>query len=43
MFREKTHTTKALVNTFVTTYGVANGVHSSIVNSEVTLDGLFEE
>ncbi len=42
LFREKTHTTKALVNTFVTTYGVANGIHSSIVNSEVTLDGLFE-
>ena len=42
-FGKKTHTIKTLVNTFVTAYGVANGIHSSIVNSEVTLDGLFEE
>lgn len=25
------------------TFGVANGIHSSIVNSEVTLDNLFQE
>ena len=41
LFRESTHSTKSLVNTFVTTFGVANGIHSGIVNSEVTLDGLF--
>ena len=41
-FRESTHTSKALVNTFVTTFGVANGIHSSVVNSEVNLDALFE-
>lgn len=41
LFREKTRTTKTLANTFVTTFGVANGIHSSIVSSEVNLDGLF--
>ena len=43
LFRDRTHCTKSLVNTFVTTFGVANGIHSSIVNSEVTLDNLFQE
>ncbi len=43
LFRDHTHTTKALVNTFVTTFGVANGIHSGIVNSEVTLNRLFDE
>ena len=32
---------RCLVHTFVTTFGVANGKHSSLVHSEVTLDGLF--
>ena len=41
VFREATKCTKALVNTFVTTFGVADGMHKSIVNSEVTLDELF--
>ena len=41
LFREKTHTTKTLVNTFVTTFGVAVGTHSGVVNSQVLLDGLF--
>ena len=41
LFREKTRSTKTLVNTFVTTFGVADGKHSSIVNSEVTMDQLF--
>lgn len=41
LFREKTHTTKTLTNTFVTTFGVANGIHSSIVDSEVDINGLF--
>ena len=42
IFREITKCTKALVNTFVTTFGVADGMQKSIVNSEVTLDELFE-
>ena len=41
LFREKTRSTKTLVNTFVTTFGVADGKHSSIVHSEVTMDQLF--
>ncbi len=41
LFRERTRTTKTLVNTFVTTFGVSEGVHSSVVSSEVDLEGLF--
>lgn len=41
LFREKTRNKKSLVHTFVTTFGVANGSHSSIVHSEVLLDDLF--
>ena len=41
LFREKNRSTKTLVNTFVTTFGVADGKHSSIVHSEVTMDQLF--
>ena len=41
IFQEKTKTTKTLVYTFVTTFGVANSVGRSIVNSEVTIDDLF--
>ena len=40
-FRTQVKTTKSLVNTFVTTFGVADGVHRSIVHSEVTMDDLF--
>lgn len=43
LFREKTSTKKTLVNTFITTYGVADGIHKSIVHSEVCLDQLFDE
>ena len=42
LFREKTHTTKSLVPTFVTTYGVANGIHKSIVGKEVVAKDLFK-
>lgn len=42
MFRQKTKSTKSLVNTFVTTYGVANANETSIVNSQVTMDDLFK-
>ena len=41
LFREKTANKKSLVHTFVTTYGVADGIHSSLVHSEVKLDDLF--
>lgn len=41
LFREKTRTTKALISTFVTTFGVANGMHNNIVNAEVVSDDLF--
>ena len=41
IFQEKTKTTKSLVHTFVTTFGVANGQDKSIVNSEVMMDDLF--
>ena len=36
-----TKTKLSLVNTFVTTYGVADGKHHSIVHSEVTMNQLF--
>ena len=41
LFRVKTKTRKAVVYTFVTTYGVGQGKHSGIVHSEVTMDDLF--
>ena len=41
LFKEKTKNKQTLVHTFVTTFGVANGKHSSLVHSEVILDGLF--
>lgn len=41
LFRERTHNKKSLVNTFVTTFGVAAGTHSGLVHSEVKLDDLF--
>lgn len=41
LFRQKTRTTKALVPTFITTFGVANGKHRSVVAKEVTAKDLF--
>ena len=43
LFQEKTKTTKSLVYTFVTTFGIANGAGRSIVNSEVTMEDLFAQ
>lgn len=40
-FKEKTGTKNAVVHTFITTFGVGNGKHRSIVHSEVTMDDLF--
>jgi hypothetical protein len=42
LFRLATRNKKTLVNTFVTTYGVVNGKHKSIVHSEVTMNELFK-
>lgn len=41
LFRQQTKTTKALVNTFITTYGVANAIGHSIVDNELTMNDLF--
>lgn len=42
IFRQLTKNKKSLVNTFITTYGVVNGINRSIVHSEVTMDDLFK-
>ena len=42
IFRQETKTTKMLNLTFVTTHGVAKGVHAGIVQSQVTIDDLFD-
>ena len=42
LFRMATKTRKTLVIIFVTTYGVVDGKHKSIVHSEVTMDDLFK-
>lgn len=41
LFKTKTKTTKSVVNTFVTTFGLGQGKNHSIVHSEVTMDDLF--
>ena len=41
LFQHVTKTKKSLSLTFITTYGVKRNIHSSIVNSEVTMDDLF--
>ena len=42
-FREATKTHDALNLTMITTYGVKNNSHSGIVQSQVTMDDLYEE
>lgn len=42
IFLEETRTSRTLLSTFVTTFGVSPGIHSGVVQSEVTLDDLFE-
>jgi len=42
IFRESTKCNKSFLNTFVTTMGVADGKHKSIVDSEVVMNDLFE-
>lgn len=41
IFNIVTKNKKTLVHTFITTYGVLDGKHKSIVHSEVTMDALF--
>lgn len=41
LFVLKTKTKKAVVHTFITTYGLGQGKHSSLVHSEITMDDLF--
>ena len=41
LFRNVTKTKKALHHTFITTYGIAQNIHSGIVQSEVTMNQLF--
>ena len=43
IFAVSTHTHKSLALTMVTTYGVLHGIHSGIVQNEVTMDALFEQ
>ena len=42
LFQSTTKTKFSLVITFVTTYGVADGLHHSLVHSEVTMEQLFK-
>ncbi|MCF0181212.1 MAG: ATP-binding protein [Muribaculaceae bacterium] len=41
VFNEVTKNKKGLLHTFVTTFGLSNGKHNSIVNSEITMNDLF--
>ncbi len=41
LFRSKTGIKTALLNTFITTFGVADGRNASVVDSSITLDNLF--
>lgn len=41
LFETSTKLTLTAIHTFVTTFGVKDGLHKSIVHSEVTMDDLF--
>ena len=43
IFKEKSKTRKALVSTFITTYGVAKGIHNGVVEQEIIADDLFKQ
>ena len=43
IFREETKTKKPLIMTFVTTYGVKQNIHSSIVAEEIMMEHLFKQ
>ena len=42
LFEEETATKKALHTTFITTYGVKRNMYWHNIQSEVTLDNIFE-
>jgi Holliday junction resolvase-like predicted endonuclease len=42
LFIAKTKTKKSVVNTFITTFGLGEGKHHSLVHSEITMDELFK-
>lgn len=42
LFADKTHTSKGLVNTFVSTFGLANSSGSSAIDNEITVEDLFQ-
>ena len=42
LFKKVTKTKKSLYNTFISTYGIKRNIHSSIVQSEITMDDLFK-
>jgi len=41
LFKDETGCNKTVLNTFITTFGVSDGKHKSIVDREVILDDLF--
>ena len=41
IFKAETKTRKSLMNTMITTYGLAKGLHTGIVQNEVLMDDLF--
>ena len=43
IFEEAEKTDETVVHTFVTTYGVKDGIHKSIGHSEITMEDLFAE
>lgn len=43
IFKESTKTTASLQNTFITPFGVADGIHKGILDSEVVAEDLFVE
>ena len=41
LFRAKTNTRYSIVQTMITTFGVADNMHSSIIGQEVNMDDLY--
>ena len=41
LFKEKEKVSYGLISTFVTTFGVADGINKEVVDSEVTAEDLF--
>ena len=42
LFKHVTKTKKAVTNVLVSTYGIKRNMHSSVIQSEVTTEGLFK-